>query len=105
MLSGAPISDTADNRAAALDAHAVTNDTAASADAILAARELTLPGTDPAVGQYSVSLDDDVTTVAGGLALGMPVTVSGGVSGDAFSVVDGVGDTFVEVGGFVECGG
>ena len=29
----------------------------------------------------------------------MPVTVSGGVSGDAFSVVDGVGDTFVEVGG------
>ena len=103
----APISDTVGNRAAALDAHAVTNDTAASADAILAARELTLPGTepapafDPAVGRYSVSLDDDVTTttVAGGLALGMPVTVSGGVSGDAFSVVDGVGDTFVEVGG------
>ena len=101
----APISDTAGNRAAALDAHAATNYTAASADAILAARELTLPGTepaaafDPAVGQYSVSLDDDVTTVAGGLALGMPVTVSGGVSGDAFSVVDGVGDTFVEVGG------
>ena len=101
----APISDTAGNRAAVLDAHAATNYTAASADAILAARELTLPGTepaaafDPAVGQYSVSLDDDVTTVAGGLALGMPVTVSGGVSGDAFSVVDGVGDTFVEVGG------
>ena len=102
----APISDTVGNRAAALDAHAVTNDTAASADAILAARELTLPGTepapafDPAVGRYSVSLDDDVTTttVVGGLALGMAVTVSGGVSGDAFSVVDGVGDTFVEVG-------
>ena len=101
----APISDTAGDRAAALDAHAATNYTAASADTILAARELTLPGTEPApafepaVSRYSVSLDDDVTTVAVGLALGMPVTVSGGVSGDAFSVVDGVGDTFVEVGG------
>ena len=57
------------------------------------------PGAAPAVSRYSVSLDDDGTTVAVGLALGMPVTVSGGVSGDAFSVVDGVGDTFVEVGG------
>ena len=47
----------------------------------------------------TVVVADDEATVAGGLALGMPVTVSGGVSGDAFSVVDGVGDTFVEVGG------
>ena len=81
--SSAPISDTADNRAAALDAHAVTNYTAASADAILAARELTLPGTDPASafdpapGRYSVSLDDDDTAVArGGLALGKSVTAN-----------------------------
>ena len=46
----------------------------------------------------TVVVADDEAIVAGGLALGMPVTVSGGVSGDAFSVVDGVGDTFVEVG-------
>ena len=31
------------------------------------------------------------------LALGMPVTVSGGVSGDAFSVVDGVADTYMQL--------
>ena len=52
-----------------------------------------------AVDVVTVTVADDEATVAGGLALGMPVTVSGGVSGDAFSVVDGVGDTFVEVGG------
>ena len=52
-----------------------------------------------AVDVVTVTVADDEAIVAGGLALGMPVTVSGGVSGDAFSVVDGVGDTFVEVGG------
>ena len=53
--------------------------------------------------QAAATADDTLTltltvlSVDKRLALGMPVTVTGKTSGDAFSVVDGVADTYVEV--------